>query len=51
MKGRFESKEALRAHIYDPTVRNPNTSMPPFGKHRLLSNKQIDQIVEWLWTI
>jgi sulfur-oxidizing protein SoxX len=51
MKSRFESKEALRAQIYDPTVRNPNTSMPPFGKHRLLSNKQIDQIVEWLWTI
>jgi mono/diheme cytochrome c family protein len=25
--------------------------MPPFGKHRLLSDKQIDQIVEWLWTI
>ncbi len=51
MKSRFESKEALRAQIYDPTVRNPNTSMPPFGKHRLLSDKQIDQIVEWLWTI
>ena len=51
MKSRFESKEALRAQIYDPTVRSPNTSMPPVGKHRLLSDKQIDQIVEWLWTI
>ena len=51
MKSRFESKAARRAHIHDATARNPNTSMPPFGKHRLLSDEQIDQIVEWLWTI
>ncbi len=51
MKARFPNREDLRAQIWDPTARNPNTSMPPFGKHGLLSEEQIDSIVDWLMTI
>jgi len=38
----------LRAVIEDPTRDNPETVMPPFGRHRILSTAQIDRIVEYL---
>ena len=51
MKARYPNKQELRAHIWDPTVRNPGTSMPPFGKHKLISEQEIDDIVDWLLSI
>ena len=51
MKARFPDKAKLRAQIYDATVRNPNTLMPPFGKHRALSDKEIDMIAEYIYTL
>ncbi len=49
MKSRFPSKEAMREQIWDATTRNPETSMPPFGKHLILTEKEIDQLVEFIW--
>ena len=51
MKARYPDKEKLRAQIADPTKANPNTIMPPFGKHGILSNDEIDNIVEWVHTL
>lgn len=51
MKARFPDKEKLRAQIYDPMTVNPNTRMPPFGKHRIISDSEIDAIVEYLYTL
>lgn len=51
MKARFPDKAKLRAQIYDPTKNNPNTIMPPFGKHRILTEKEIDAVVEWALTL
>ncbi len=51
MKQRFPDKAKLRAQIWDATKANPQSVMPPFGKHHLLSEKEIDYIVEWLQTI
>jgi len=51
MKLRYPDKSALRAQIWDATVRNPNTIMPPFGRHNILSEEQIDQIVEYIYTL
>ena len=51
MKARFPDKAKLRAQIYDATVMNPNSSMIPFGKHGVLSDDEIDAIVEFLYTI
>ena len=51
MKARFPDKAKLRAQISDPTKANPNTIMPPFGKHEVLSGKEIDAIVEWVYTL
>lgn len=49
MKSMFSSKKQLRAHIWDETKFNPNTSMPPFGKHKILTEQQIDKVVDFLY--
>lgn len=51
MKARFPDKARLRAQIWDSTKANPNTIMPPFGRHKILSEKEIDQIVEFVYTL
>jgi sulfur-oxidizing protein SoxX len=51
MKARFPDKAKLRAQIWDATKANPNTMMPPFGKYEVLSEKEIDAITEWVWTL
>ena len=51
MKTRFPDKAKLRAQIWDATVANPNSSMIPFGRHKVISDKDIDNIIEFLYTI
>jgi len=51
MQQRFPDRSQLRAQIWDPTVRNPDTVMPPFGRHRILSDNEIDLIVDYLHTL
>ncbi len=41
-------KSGIRAVIADPTVANPDSVMPPFGCHRILDAREIDQVVEFL---
>ena len=51
MKARFPDKTKLRAQIWDPTKTNPNTIMPPFGRQQILSEGEIDKIVEYVYTL
>jgi len=51
MKSRFPDKAKLHAQVWDATKANPNTSMPPFGKHQILSDKEIDKIVDFIYGI
>jgi len=51
MKSRYPDKAKLRAQISDATINNPNTIMPPFGKHKICSEKEIDAIVEFIYTL
>jgi sulfur-oxidizing protein SoxX len=51
MKARFPDKATLRAQIYDATARNPGTPMPPFGKHDILTDKQIDLVTEFVHSL
>ena len=51
MKARFPDKKKLEAQIADPTKANPNTIMPPFGKHEILSKKEIKALTEWAYTL
>jgi sulfur-oxidizing protein SoxX len=41
-------KGALRQALVDPTRANPDTVMPPFGRHRLLDAAEIDRLVQFL---
>ncbi len=51
MSARYPDKSVLRAQIYDATVKNPNTLMPPFGRHNALSDKQIDLITDYIYSL
>ena len=51
MQARFPDREVLRAQIWDATMKNPKTIMPPFGKHQMLTDDQIDKIVTYLYTL
>lgn len=51
MKARFPDRDVLQAQIWDPTVSNPSSRMPPFGKYKALSPAQIDAIVDYLYTL
>ncbi|NVK29931.1 MAG: sulfur oxidation c-type cytochrome SoxX [Gammaproteobacteria bacterium] len=51
MKQRFPNIEDLRAQIADPTVRNPRTSMPPFGKHGILTEDELDKVVQYIYSL
>ncbi len=51
MKQRYPDKAKLRAQIWDATKNNPRTIMPPFGKHRILSDKEIDLVTEFIHSL
>ena len=51
MKARFPDKQVLKAQISNPQKNNPNTMMPPFGPHEVLSQSEIDKVVEFIHTL
>ena len=51
MKARFPDKARLKEQLVDPQKFNPDTMMPPYGKHHIISEKDVDDIVEWLYTL
>ena len=51
MKARFPNKQDLFDQIWDPTENDPNSFMPPFGKHGAISKTEINKIIEYLYTL
>lgn len=51
MKVRFPDRDVLRAQIWDAGVKLPTTRMPPFGRHRILTEEEIDLIVDFILTL
>ncbi|MDH5377788.1 MAG: sulfur oxidation c-type cytochrome SoxX [Gammaproteobacteria bacterium] len=51
MKNRYPDKAKLRDQIFDATKRNPNSIMPPFGKHEILTKDELDKVVEFIYTL
>jgi L-cysteine S-thiosulfotransferase len=51
IKSRYPDRNDLVAILYDETKRNPLTVMPPFGRNRILTDKEIDAIVDFLQTL
>ena len=41
-------KAKLREIIADPMRANPDTVMPPYGRHHILSDAEIDRLVNYL---
>ena len=48
MKGRFPDRAKLRAQIWDASKANPNTLMPPFGKHQILTEHEVDLVTDYV---
>ena len=51
MKARYPNKADLRAQLWDPTKRNPMTSMPPFGRNHILTEEEIDLVTEYIHSL
>lgn len=51
MKARFPDRAKLRAQIWNASKSNKNTMMPPFGLHSILSESEIDKIVEFIYSL
>ena len=51
MKARFPDRAKLRKQVWDATANNKGSVMPPFGRHKILSEKDIDLVVDWLLTL
>ncbi len=51
IQSKFDSKKQLRKQIWDATEFNPETSMPPFGKNKIISEREIDLITDYIWSL
>ena len=51
MQQRYPDIELLRDRIWDETKFNPYTVMPPFGKHRILTEDEIDHVVSFIYSL
>jgi len=51
IKSKYPSRDDLVAILNDETTRNPLTVMPPFGRNRILTDKEINAVVDFLQTL
>jgi L-cysteine S-thiosulfotransferase len=51
IKSRYPDRNDLVAIVTDETKRNPQTVMPPFGRNRILTEQEINAVVDFLQTL
>ncbi len=51
MKLRYPDRAVLRAQIYDAAERNPDTVMPPYGRNGILTEDEIDLVVDFIQSL
>lgn len=51
IKSKYPDRNELVAILTDETKRNPQTVMPPFGRNRILTDQEINAIVDFLQTL
>lgn len=51
MSARYPDKAKLRAKIWDATASNPASPMPPFGKHKVLTEQEIDKVADFIHSL
>lgn len=50
LKAKYDRDELI-AIVTDETKRNPQTVMPPFGRNRILTEQEINAVVDFLQTL
>ena len=51
IKSKYPDRNDLLAIVTDETKRNPQTVMPPFGRNHVLTEQEIDAVVDFLQTL
>jgi len=51
MRERFPDRDRLRKQIFDPTLYNANTVMPPYGRNNVLSTSEIELLIDYLYSL
>ena len=51
IKSKYPDRNDLIAILTDETRRNPLTVMPPFGRNRILTEQEINAVVDFLQTL
>ena len=51
IKSKYPDRSELVAIVSDETKRNPQTVMPPFGRNRILTEQEINAVVDFLQTL
>jgi len=51
IKRKYPARNDLIAIVTDETRRNPLTVMPPFGRNRILTEQEINAVVDFLQTL
>lgn len=51
LKSKYPDRNELVAIVTDETKRNPQTVMPPFGRNRILTEQEIEAVVDFLQTL
>jgi len=51
IKKKYPDRADLVAIVTDETMRNPLTAMPPFGRNRILTEQEINAVVDFLQTL
>jgi L-cysteine S-thiosulfotransferase len=51
IKSKYPDRNELVAILTDEAKRNPLTVMPPFGRNRILTEQEINAIVDFLQTL
>jgi L-cysteine S-thiosulfotransferase len=49
LKERYSDRKEIAAIIFDETKRNPQTTMPPFGRNLILNTDEIATLVDYLY--
>ncbi len=51
MKARFPDRAVLKSQIADARIKNPNTIMPPFGAHEILTEQQLELVITYIHSL
>lgn len=51
LKERYQNRDDVAVIIRDETKRNPQTVMPPFGRNLILTEHEIQAIVDYLYSM